>query len=56
VPGNADSKSKIQERAGMKGSGFDEAFSQLLREGSLVECELQRANKQRYTGYRYDFG
>lgn len=55
VEGNADTNRNIRERAGMKGIAFDEAFAYLIRTSKLTACEIERGNKKKYEGYRYEF-
>ncbi len=57
IPGNSDTKSCIQERAGFnsKNQAFADAFAALLRTGRLVACEVTKGNRQPYEGYRYVF-
>jgi AAA domain len=53
VDKHADTKRNIQSRAGMKGAIFDDAFFELLRAGTLIPCEIERANGKQYDGFRY---
>jgi AAA domain len=53
VDGGATTVSTIKEGARMKGAAFDAALASLVKEEKIEKCEVQRANKQMYPGYRY---
>lgn len=55
VPYHSDTLANIKARCGTKGAAFDDAFAYLLRTSKLVECEVERTNKQKYPGYQYIF-
>jgi hypothetical protein len=53
---HADTKRGIRERSGCQGAALDTAIAYLIRVGKLVACEIERENRHKYEGYRYEFG
>lgn len=51
LPDHRETLSRITERSGKKGVKFDEAISELCREGEIKPAKVIRSNGQSYEGY-----
>jgi hypothetical protein len=47
-----ETKSVVKERTGIKQARFDAALASLINDNSITQCEITRANKQTYDGYK----
>ena len=49
---DGETKTQIRDAAGVMSKLFDPIFADLIQENVIETCEIKKANKQKYDGYR----